>query len=539
MRGARSAKWVVGALVVAMAASACGSDDDDGSGSASGGGNPDGIVKVDGGEPQNPLLPTNTNEQYGALVIQNVWSKLLDFDDDGKIFMVQAESVEPNEDNSVWTVTLKDGWTFHDGTPVTAESYVNAWNWAANIDNNQNNSFWFQDIQGYEDVHPEEGEPTADAMSGLEVVDDLTFTITLTTPLSYYDYKLGYDAFTPLPESFFDDPEAFGEHPIGDGPYEFTSWEHNSSIELTRYDDYAGEDKAQNGGIEIVAYTGLDAAYQDLLSDNLDVIRQIDPKDLPNYHDDLGGRAIQQPYNGIQTIVPVWYNWGETDPKVLQGVSMAIDRETITQTVLDGAYSPADSFVAPGVYGYQEGASHGITDYDPDRARQLVEEGGGVPGNKITIQYNADGGHREWVEAVCNNLIENLGVECVGDAKPDFDTDLEAREANEVQSMYRGGWFQDYPLNVNFLKELYASYAQSNYGRFDNEQVDQLFEQGDTAATLDETVQAYQEAEQVLWDEMPAIPLWYQNVNGGWSNNVSNVRFDMAGQPVLTEITVN
>jgi oligopeptide transport system substrate-binding protein len=529
---------------VALAATACGSDDDsDGGGSggnnASGEGNPDGIVRIDGGEPQNTLLPTNTTEQFGALVIQNVWSKLVDFDDNGQIYMVAAESVEPSEDNSVWTVTLKDGWTFHDGTPVTAQSWVDAWNWAAHIDNNQSNSFWFADIAGYADVHPEEGEPTADTMSGLQVVDDLTFTIELSTPIPYYNYKLGYDAFTPLPEAFFEDPEAFAEAPIGNGPYRFESWEHNRQISLRRYEDYAGEDAAQNGGIDIMAYDDLTAAYQDLLSGNLDIIREVAPTDLPVYQDDLGDRAIAQPYNGIQTIVPAWYNWGDTDPRVLQGVSMAIDRETIATTVLNDSVTPADSFVAPGVYGYQENAANGITDYDPERARQLVEEGGGVPNNEIVIQYNADGGHQEWVEAVCNNLIENLGIECTGEALPDFATDLEARDNNQVESMYRGGWFQDYPLNVNFMRELYHSDAHTNYGRFSNEEIDQLFEQGDAAATLDEAVAAYQEAEQRLFEEMPAIPLWYQNVNGGYGENVSNVHFRADGQPELTEVTVN
>ncbi|MDT0342489.1 peptide ABC transporter substrate-binding protein [Streptomyces litchfieldiae] len=543
MRGARSAKWVASAIVVALAATACGGGDDDegGNGGDNAGGNPDGIVRIDGGEPQNPLIPTNTGEQYGALVIQNVFSKLVDFTDEGEVYNVHAESVTPNEDNTVWTVKLQDGWTFHNGDPVTAENYVNAWNWAAHIDNNQANGFWFSDIVGYEDVHPEEegAEPTADTMSGLTVVDDLTFEITLSSPVTYYDYKMGYDAFTPLPDVFFDDPEAFGEHPIGNGPYEFVEWNHNESIELARYDEYAGENKAQNGGIHIQAYTGLDAAYQDLRSGNLDIIRQVDPKDLPVYQDDLGDRAVNQPYNGIQTIVPVWYEWEDTPPEVLQGISMSIDRETITTTVLNGSRTPADSFVAPGVYGYQEGIGGEITSYDPERGRQLVEDNGGVPNNRIVLQYNADGGHQEWVEAVCNNLIENLGVECVGDAKPDFDTDLEAREADEVQSMYRGGWFQDYPLNANFMKELYHSTAHSNYGRFNNEEVDALFDQGDAAADLEGTVAAYQEAEQVLFETMPAIPLWYQNVNGGWGENVENVRFNSAGQPVLTEVTVN
>lgn len=541
MRGARSAKWVASAIVVAFAATACGgSDGDDSGGDGASGGDSAGIVRVDGGEPQNPLIPSDTTEQFGALVIDNVFSKLVDFDDAGEIYNVAAESVEPNEDASVWTVTLKDGWTFHDGTAVTAEHYVNAWNWAAHIDNNQSTSFWFADIAGYEEVHPEEGEePTAETLSGLTVVDDLTFEIALSNPVSYFDYKLGYTPFTPLPDSFYEDPEGFGEAPVGQGPYTFEEWNHNESIKLRTYEDYAGESKPVNGGVDIIAYTGLDAAYQDLLSDNLDVIRQVDPKDLPVYETDLGDRAITQPYNGIQSIVPVKYGpWGDVDPQVLQGISMAIDRETITATVLNGSRSPADSFVPPGVLGYQEGASGDITTYDPERAAQLVEEGGGVPNNEVVIQYNADGGHQEWVEAVCNSIIDALDVECRADVKPDFDTDLEARDANEVEGFYRGGWLADYPLNVNFMSELYHSRASTNYGRFDNPEVDALFEQGDQAASLDETVAAYQEAEQLLWETMPAIPLWFQNINAGYSNNVENVSFDTAGQPLLTEITV-
>ncbi|RKN09065.1 peptide ABC transporter substrate-binding protein [Streptomyces radicis] len=544
MRGARSAKWVAGAIAVALAASACGGDDgDDGEDGASEGSG-EGIVRIDGGEPQNALIPTNTNEQFGALVIQNVFSKLVDFADDGSTFTVAAESVEANEDNSLWTITLKDGWTFHDGTPVTAESYVNAWNWAANIQNEQNNAFWFADIVGYEDVHPEEegAEPTAETMSGLAVVDDLTFTIELTTPVSYYDYKLGYDAFTPLPESFYDDPEAFGESPVGNGPYEFVSWEHEETIELARYEDYQGDNAAQNGGIQIQAYDSLETAYTDLQSGNLDIIRQVAPRDLPLYRQDLGeDRSVAQPYNGIQTITPVWYEWDATDnpAQVLQGVSMAIDRETITQTVLNGSRFPADSYLPPGVYGYQENADGTITDFNPEEAQRLVEEGGGVPDDRLVIQYNADADHQEWVEAVCNSVIEVLDIECVGDPLVDFATDLEAREAGEVQSMYRGGWFADYPLNVNFLKELYASYAHSNYGQFDSPEVDALFAEGDAAADLDATVAAYQEAEQLLFEQMPSIPLWFNAVNGGWGPNVDNVVFNSAGQPILTDVTVS
>ena len=79
--------------------------------------------------------------------------------------------------------------------------------------------------------------------------------------------------------------------------------------------------------------------------------------------------------------------------------------------------SPADGWVAKGVLGYQADACGDVTKFDPAKAKQLIKEGGGVPGNKITIQFNADGGHKEWVDAVCNSITQATGVECAGDAE--------------------------------------------------------------------------------------------------------------------------
>jgi oligopeptide transport system substrate-binding protein len=542
MRGARSAKWVAAAIGVALTASACGSDDGGSNNEGDGDKSGNAIVSIDSGEPQNPLIPTDTNEQFGALVIDNVFANLVNFDDEGGLTYNAAESIEPNEDASEWTITLQEGWTFHDGEAVTAESYVNAWNWAAHLSNNQKNSYWFEDIEGYDEVHPEEegAEPTAEAMSGLAVVDERTFTVKLTAPVSYFDYKMGYNPFTPLPSSFYDDPKAFGEAPVGNGAYKFGSWKHDEKINLEAYEDFKGENKAQNDGVELRTYTNLNAAYQDVVSDSLDIIRKVDPQNLPVYKEDLGDRAISQPYMANQTLVPVFYSetWEDIDPKVLQGLSMAIDRETIVKTVLHDSVVPATGYVVPGALGYQENVAGEITEFNPDRAKEMIEDNGGVPGNAISIQYNSDGGHEQWITAVCNSIRQSTGVECTGDAKPDFQTDLKARDAKEVKSMYRGGWIADYPLNVSFMKELYGSTSSANTGFFSNEDIDGLFAAGDSAASLEETVAAYQEAERELLNHMPAIPLWYQSVNGGHSTKVENVEFDLMGQPILTGVTV-
>ncbi|WP_432057155.1 peptide ABC transporter substrate-binding protein [Streptomyces sp. bgisy022] len=538
MRGAKSAKWVAGAIAVALAATACGGgsgSDDEGQKKRSG---PEGYVSIDVGEPQKPLIPADTNETNGSYVIQSLFTQLLDFDSKGEIVYTNAESVE-TEDSKTWTIKLKSGWKFHNGEDVTAKSYVDAWNWYANIKNNQQNSFWFSDIKGYDDVHPEKGEPKADAMSGLKVVDDTTFTVELKERVPYFNYKLGYSTFAPLPKVFYDDPKAFGQKPVGNGPYVFEKWDHKKLIQVKANKDYKGPNKAKNEGIQFKNYSTLEAAYRDVVSGNLDMIRQVGPTDLPKYKQDLGDGAIEQPYAAIQTLVPAFYTktFKDIDPKVLQGLSMAIDRDTITKTVLNNTRTPAISFTPPQVKGHQDLGTDVFT-YNPEKAKKLIKEGGGVPGNKFSIQYNSDGGHKEWVTAVCESIRKATGVDCVGDAKPDFPTDLEARDNNQVKGMYRGGWVADYPVNVNFIKELYHTNAESNNGRFSDKEIDGLMAKGDNAESLEEAVKTYQEVEKKLLEKMPAIPLWYYRINGGHGKGVENVNVDFHGDLELTEVTV-
>ena len=127
MRGTARARWAVGAAVLALAATACGGGDDggdEGGGEAATGGSFSMYI----GEPE-ALIPGNTNESEGSQVLAAVYSGLYDYDPDtSEPIPVIAESVE-SDDQTNWTITIKDGWTFHDGTPVTAQSFVDSWNW--------------------------------------------------------------------------------------------------------------------------------------------------------------------------------------------------------------------------------------------------------------------------------------------------------------------------------------------------------------------------------------------------------------------------
>ncbi|GAA1395099.1 ABC transporter substrate-binding protein [Kitasatospora putterlickiae] len=536
---ATRARWVLAAATsVALVASGCSSSDEGGS---SGSSDSSQTFSYQSSEPQNPLQPANANETGGGRIIQNLFKGLVDYDpSNAKIRMQVADTIETS-DSQTFNVTLKDGWTFHDGTPVHAKNFVDAWNWGATTANNQINSSWFSDIEGYQDVHPASGQPTTDKMSGLTVVDDLHFTVKLSGKVSYFEYKLGYIAFSPLPDAFFGDPAGYGQKPVGNGPYQFVSWDHNQQLTTKAYPGYQGVDKPKNGGVVFKMYSTAEAAYADLQSNNLDVMDQVPPSALATYKTDLGDRAVDEPQGAIQNIGFTLYqaDWASPEKaKVRQGLSMAIDRDTITKTVLQGSRKPATAWVAEGVEGYKAGQCGEFCTFDAAKAKQLIAEGGGAPGNRLTITYNADGGHKEWVDAVCNSIRQNTGVDCVGDPKPDFKTARAAITGHQINGAFRTGWVQDYPLNANFLADVYRTGAASNDFGYSDPQFDQLATQADQAASVADSTTGYQQAEAVLPGGMPAIPLWYYRTTSGYSTKVQNVKFDSFGNPAWTQVEV-
>ncbi|MDB1086900.1 ABC transporter substrate-binding protein [Streptomyces sp. ACA25] len=549
--GTRLTRVVATATAIALAATACGGGDDDtggvGAATAADGNE---IVRASWGDPQNPLEPANTNEVQGGKVLDMIFRGLKRYNPDtGEAEDAVAESIE-TEDQQTFTVTIEEGWTFQDGTPVTSHSFVDAWNYGANIENTQVNSYFFQFIEGYENVHPgDEGDsPTADSMSGLEIIDDRTFDVTLSEPFSLWPETLGYNAYAPLPQAFFDDHDAWLEQPIGNGPYMIDSYSRSQSMNLVRYEDYAGDDEAQNDGVELRVYTDNNTAYTDLQAGNLDIVDDIPASQLINAEDDLGDRYINEPAGIIQTISFPLYDeaWqGEDMARVRQGLSMAINREEITERIFFGTRTPATDYTSPVLQeagGYQEGLCGEFCEYDPDRARELIEEGGGLPGGEVTLSSNVDtGSHRQWMDAACNSINNVLGDTgaCTVNPVPTFADYRNQITDREMTGMFRTGWQMDYPLIQNFLQPLYYTDASSNDSEYTSEEFDRLVNEANAAEDPDEAIDTFQEAQEVLIRDMPSIPLWYQNGTAGYSENVSNVQLNPFSVPVYTEITVD
>ncbi|MCI1642590.1 MAG: ABC transporter substrate-binding protein [Actinomyces sp.] len=534
--------WLAVPAVLALSLTACssgGGDEQSASGDASASGSTaasTGIVTGNSSEPQNPLIPTNTNEVGGGKILDLIFAGLVYYDADGAAHNEMAESID-TDDNITWTITLKQGQKFSDGTEVKAHNFVDAWK--AGAKNADLSAYFFSPIEGADD------EGSGD-LTGLNVVDDYTFTVKLKQAESDFGSRLGYSAFYPLPDSTLADPETGGENPVGNGPYMVADggWQHNVQIDLIPNPEYTGDRTAQNGGVTLVFYTTQDAAYNDLLSDNLDVLDAVPDSAFGTFETDLDGRSVNQPAAIFQsfTIPTTLEHFGMDDEGRLrrEAISYAIDRDQITETIFQGTRTPAKDFTSPVVDGYNDAIPGSeVLTYDPDKAKELWAQADAISpyDGTFTIGYNSDGGHQAWVDAVANSISNTLGITAQGNPYPDFKslrTDVTGRT---ITGAFRTGWQADYPGKYNFLAPLYGTGAGSNDGDYSNADFDSLLSQAAAAPSADEASSLLDQAQEILFKDLPAIPLWYSNVTGGYSTLVDNVEFGWNSVPLYYEIT--
>ncbi len=529
--------WLAVPAVFALGLAACsGGGDANSNASGVAAGSSTSIVSVNGSEPQNPLIPANTNETGGGRILDAIFAGLVYYDASGATHMEMAESIEPNEDSSVWTVKLKEGKKFSDGSEVKAHNFVDAWKKGAS--EAMLSSYFFEPIAGSDD----EG---AGDLTGLEVVDDYTFTITLKAPAADFSQRLGYAAYFPLPDSTLEDMETGGEQPVGNGPYMVAEggWEHNAQIHLIPNPEYKGDNVAKNGGVDIIFYSSLDAAYQDLLSGNLDVLDALPDSAFATYEADLSGRSVNQPAAIFQSFaIPqsLEHFSGEEGNLRRQAISYAIDRDTITDTIFSGTRTPTKDFTSPVVDGYNDSVPGSeVLTYNADKAKELWAKADAISpwSGTFSIAYNSDGGHQAWVDAVTNSVKNTLGIDAVGAPYPDFKS-LRTEVTNRtITSAFRTGWQADYPGKYNFLAPIYGTGAGSNDTDYSSAEFDGLLRQAASASSNDEANSILDKAQEVLFKDLPVIPLWNSNVVGGWSENVDNVVFGWNSVPIYNEIT--
>ena len=537
-----------------MALSACGEDvaakDESAAGSSGNGANNSapakdgGAITVRGCTPQNPLIPANTNETCGGNIMDAVTARLVHYNpDSAKPELDIAKSIE-TKDNQNFTVRIKPGLKFSDGTEVKAHNFVDGWNWGAYGPNAQQNSYFFEPIEGYDALQCSDdscsAKPKADKMTGLKVVDDQTFTIKTTEKVANLKVRLGYTAFAPLPDAFLKDArnDKWAKTSFGAGPFKIVD-NTATQIVLERNENYAGSYKPHVDKVTFKIYNDAAPAYNDTVANQLDVTDLIPTDQLTNdqWKQDLPDRWGLRPSGIFQSVTASSKDTQLKNSDLIKALSMDIDRETITKQIFAGSREPADGWATPVVEGYQKGNCGDLCTYDKAKAKELYAKAGGYKGT-LTIAVNGDGDHKSWSQAVCNGWKNDLGVNCQLKVTPDFKTLRDQITKREIQGFFRTGWQMDYPSLENFLTPLYATGGSSNDGEYSNPAFDKKLKEAAAATDTTQSNKLYNEAERMLATDVPAIPLWTSSTAYGWSDKVANVKLTPFGTIDLTSISV-
>lgn len=537
----RQARGIAALLVVVLVGTACagGGGGDTGEQAADG--------KVTGGEfsisieePEH-LLPQNTTDVHGGQVLSALFTGLVEYDvETGHPRHAVATSIATT-DQQTWTIDLKEGWKFHNGEPVTARSFVDAWNFAAYAPNANGNASFFDKVEGYDALQgdPEATppvEPTAKEMSGLAVVDDNTFTVRLTEPFSQFPVTLGFQAYYPLPSVAFSDVKAFEQAPVGNGPFMMDgSWRHDEAIRLKAFPDYQGR-RPRADAVEFRIYSADGTASRDLQGGNLDIVRSVPIQDVEMLKTEFPDGFVERPspafdYLGFPLHEPAFQK-----KEVRQAFSMAIDRRAIIDKILEGANEPAGSVVAPVVPGARKDACAACR-FNPQRARQLLAQAGGWKGT-LRLWYRTGADNDEPMEAIANQLRRNLGITDIKFETLEFAEYLSLIKAHKVTGPFRLSWLMDYPSPQSYLEPLYASTSSSNRTGYANPEVDALIAEGNRAPTLEAGLKSYQAAEDIILDDMPVIPLWFGKAYAAHSDRVDGVTIDPLRRVRVEDISV-
>jgi oligopeptide transport system substrate-binding protein len=547
MRGRARAVLAVGITSVALVATACGGGGETTPGTTESGG-AGGEIVIRSCTPQNPLIPANTNEVCGGNFLDAVTAKLIHYNPDTAAPELDiAQSIETT-DNQNFTVKLNP-YKFQDGTDVKAKNFVDAWNWDADGRNGNLNSYFFEPIEGFADVQcgtDAAGEsdctgkaPKSDTMSGLKVVDDTTFTIKTTGKVSNLPVRLGYTAFAPLPDSFFADPKAYGLKPVGAGPYKVDTISDTEMV-VSKFADYSGKNAGQVDKVTFRIYNDDGAAYNDVVANNLDFTDVIPTDRLTGdlYKTELPDRNGIRDTGTIATnsFSSIDDNFKNKDLRI--ALSMAIDRDLINKQIYNGTRPPLDGLVSPVVDGFKDGACGSACKFDAAAAKALYEKSGGYKGGPLTITVNADGGHKPWADAACNSIKNTLGLDCVSKTTPDFKTLRDQVNKREIKGLFRSGWQMDYPSIENFLAPLYGTNASSNDTDYSNKDVDAKLAEAAAATKPDDANKLYQEAEAMILEDFPVMPMWSYSTTFGWSDRVSDVKLTPFGTLDVSSIKV-
>ncbi|PKB66597.1 MAG: hypothetical protein BZY81_06790 [SAR202 cluster bacterium Io17-Chloro-G4] len=455
------------------------------------------------------LDPHLTTDATSAQVIIEVFGGLVTIDRDLNVVPDLAEDWDISPDGRVYTFHLRSDATFHDGKPVTAEDVRWSLERATNpLTESPVVDQYLGDIVGVK----EKLNGDAETISGVRVIDDKTLEITIDASKSYFLAKLTYPTgFVLDRENIEADPKRWFRKPNGTGPFKLSQYDVGETMVLSRFPTYhlgaPHLDEVEmilSGGTSMLMYENDEIHVAGIGLADLD--RILDPGNS------LNSELLQAPptfsvqYIGMNVNEPPL-----DDVKVRQALNLAIDKQNLATSVLADQVVPANGILPPGFPGFNTNL-RGYR-FDPERARQLLSESkygddlDNIPPITMTTSGSFGASVSLDMEVVLQMWKKNLGIEAEFQ-QTEFATFLKDLHNRRFQ-MFDIGWIADYPDPENFLDILFHSESSNNHTNYSNPQVDSLLERARTETDESLRFQLYNQAEQLIVDDAPWVPLWY------------------------------
>lgn len=530
---------VAGVSAAALGLAACGGSKSgstatsgSAAGSTAGGTNTAGFTVQYGSNPET-LDPALNSAIDGANTIITIFEPLLLINENNEVIGGQAESWEASEDGLTWTFTMRDGLKWSDGTDLNAKDFE--YSFKRMVDPNTAAPYaetclgmidGFEEAAGFPDA---DGNPTAepnpDALNVKASDDGKTLTIVLSYPCSYFDKMAAFATMSPVQQATVEangdawctSPDTF----VSNGPYMITDWTPSERIVLTKNPNYVGgwdSSKIVSDTITLLLLEDSSASYAAYNSGEAVLVKDVPTDEIPSLTKAEDGGDFY-----VDTILGTYYvslnlqRDAFKDAKVRKALSLAIDRDYVANTIMQGTYSAADSIVGPGIvdesgYFHDNGNAPYISaDYEANlaEAKKLLEEAGYPNGEGYpTIEYSTnDAGYHVPLAEYLQQAWGDLGITLTIN-KMEWSSFTPARRAGEYD-VARNGWVMDYNDPSNML-DLFCSGNGNNDGKYANPDFDAAIDASRVADSAEHFAQLHK-AEDILMEDTGCLPIAYYN----------------------------
>jgi peptide/nickel transport system substrate-binding protein len=449
-----------------------------------------------------------------ARVIRRVTEQLVAFDDeDPELVPGLAESWDISDDGLEYTFSLREGVMFHDGTPFNAEAVE------------------YSLLRQVNEDHPAHGYGTYPyssfyfaTLDSVEIVDEYTATIIQSTPRASFLAALAAAAAGIVsPTAVEEYGEDYPQHPVGTGPFEFVSWNVGVEVILQANQDYWGNAP----GLDRVIFQPFieeQARLTALQTGGVNFIVDVPPDNIEPLEEDANITVLKQ------TGIHFWYvgfnvtSEPLTDARVRQALAHAIDKESITRDVLKGTGEPAISMLNPGTWGFTDDIP--VYEYDPDRARELLEEAGHGDGLEISMWVPESGSGMQSPVPMATVIQANWADVGVTAEIQTFEWGafLDTLRTGD-QQVFCNSWMAGLPdPDMTLFPFLHSSqHAPNGPNRFfyTDEEVDRLLEEARASTDQDERAEMYREVQRIVYEDVPLIPIEHQVQTAAMTQNVT------------------